>query len=189
MKYQTPRRYRQLDRLTPQIVEQTFPTIVNIGTQLLQSPPTPLTSQSPEVPHLLHLILKIYKSTLVNNLSQHQQTAESIVPWGRLFFAVVNLPISPDALPQDESERERSEWWKAKKWAYGTLDRLFHRFGSPSQLPSPLKEYMPFAEHFVTTFAPEIIKTYLHQLELYTSGQVWLSRKCQYLIFQFLTEW
>ncbi|KAF8576887.1 ARM repeat-containing protein [Ramaria rubella] len=181
-------RYRQLDRLTPQIVEQTFPTIVNIGTQLLQSPPAPLTPQSPEVPHLLHLILKIYKSTLVNNLSQHQQTAESIVPWGRLFFSVVNLQVSPDALPQDESERERCEWWKAKKWAYGTLDRLFHRFGSPSQLPSPLKEYLPFAEHFVTTFAPEIIKTYLHQLDLYTSGQVWLSRKCQYLIFQFLTE-
>lgn len=46
-----------------------------------------------------------------------------------------------------------------------------------------------FAEHFVTTFAPEIFKVYLHQVELYVSGQAWLSKKCQYQIFQFFTEW
>jgi len=175
--------------LTPQVIEQTFPIIVHIGTQLLNSPPAPLTLQSPEVPYFLHLILKIYKSTLVSTLSQHQRSPESIVPWGQLLFAVVNIRVPAEALPQDESERERSEWWKAKKWAYGTLARLFHKFGSPSQLPSVMQEYMPFAEHFVTTFAPEIIKTYIQQVDLYTSGQVWLSQKCQYLIFLFFSEW
>jgi hypothetical protein len=64
------------------------------------------------------------------------------------------------------------------------------RFGNPSQLPSPLKdEYGEFAEHFVTAFAPEIFKVYLHQIELYVSGQAWLSKKCQYQILQFFTEW
>src|SRR5258708_264115 len=63
-------------------------------------------------------------------------------------------------------------------------------FGNPSQLPSPMqKEYGVFAEHFVTTFAPEIFKVYLRQVELYVSGQAWLSKKCQYQIFQFFTEW
>ena len=63
-------------------------------------------------------------------------------------------------------------------------------FGNPSQLPSPMqKEYGVFAEHFVTNFAPEIFKVYLHQVELYISGQAWLSKKCQYQIFQFFTEW
>ncbi|GJJ15816.1 hypothetical protein Clacol_010094 [Clathrus columnatus] len=180
--------FRQVDRLTPQIIEETFPMIVAIGLQLLDSPPAPLTPQSPEIPRLLHFILKIYKSTLVTNLSTHQQSGASIVPWGQVFFRVINLQIPPEALPQDEEERERCEWWKAKKWAYSSLDRLFHRFGNPSQLPSALKEYMPFAEHFITTFAPEMISTYLRQLDLYTSGQVWMSKKCQYLIFQFLTE-
>ncbi|KIJ55033.1 hypothetical protein M422DRAFT_201012 [Sphaerobolus stellatus SS14] len=176
------------DNITPRVIEQTFPTIVNIGIQLLNSPPAPLTLESPEVPYFLHLILKIYKSTLVSSLSTHQQSAESIVPWGQLLFAVVNVRIPAAALPQDEDEREVSEWWRAKKWAYGILARLFHKFGSPSQLPSVMQEYMPFAEHFVSAFAPEIIKTYLQQIDLYTSGQVWLSKKCQYLIFQFLTE-
>ncbi|KAF8510510.1 ARM repeat-containing protein [Hysterangium stoloniferum] len=181
-------RYRQMDNVTPEVIEQTFPTIVHIGTKLLESPPPPLNAQSPELPLLLHLICKIYKTTLVNNLSKHQQSHSSIVPWGQLFFNIVNIQVAPELLPQDETERERSEWWKAKKWAYSTLGRLFHRFGSPSQLPSVMKEYMPFAEHFVSVFAPEIIKTYLRQIDLYASGQVWLSRKCQYLIFQFLNE-
>lgn len=63
-------------------------------------------------------------------------------------------------------------------------------YGNPSQLPTPLQdEYGAFAQHFVTTFAPEIIKVYLHQVELYVSGQAWLSKKSQYHIFQFFTEW
>jgi hypothetical protein len=41
----------------------------------------------------------------------------------------------------------------------------------------------------VKAFAPEIFKVYLHQIELYVSGQVWLSKKCQYQILQFFTEW
>ncbi|KZS92303.1 ARM repeat-containing protein [Sistotremastrum niveocremeum HHB9708] len=182
-------RYRQGQTVLPDVITKTFPTLVEIAHKLLSEPMAPLTPQSPEVPFLLHIILKTYKSTLVLNLSQHQQSPQSIVPWGRLLFAVVNLQIPPELVPQDEEERGRSEWWKAKKWAYGTLDRLFHRFGNPSQLPSTLKkDYIAFAEHFVSSFAPEIIKTYLHQVELYISGQVWLSRKCQYLIFQFFTE-
>jgi len=51
------------------------------------------------------------------------------------------------------------------------------------------KEYGAFANHFVTAFAPEIFKVYLHQVELYVSKQAWLSKKCQYQIFQFLTAW
>jgi hypothetical protein len=51
------------------------------------------------------------------------------------------------------------------------------------------KEYGMFAEHFVTTLAPETFKVYLRQIELYVSGQARLSKKCQYQIFQSFTEW
>jgi hypothetical protein len=51
------------------------------------------------------------------------------------------------------------------------------------------KDYGAFAQHFVTMFAPEILAIYLHQVELFVSGQAWLSKKCQYQIFQFFTEW
>lgn len=189
------------------MVQEIFPTLVDIATRMLQTPP----SSAQEIPTMLHLILKTYKTSILIFLSPHQQSAESLVPWGRLLFAVVNLQIPPEAVPEDEDERERSEWWKAKKWAYGVLGTLFHRYpsfyrfvpfvtcslntlsfryGNPSQLPSTMqKEYGAFAQHFVTMFAPEILGTYLRQVELYVSGQTWLSKKSQYQIFKFFTEW
>lgn len=50
-------------------------------------------------------------------------------------------------------------------------------------------EYNQFAQHFATVFAPEILTIYLQQVELYVSNQTWLSKKCQYQVFQFFTEW
>lgn len=116
--------FRQKNDILPEIVAQTFPALVNIATQLLS---TPSASTSEEIPSILHLILKTYKTSIVLHLSKHQQSAESLVPWGRLLFQVVNLQIPLEIVPADEEERERSEWWKAKKWAYSTLGRLFHR--------------------------------------------------------------
>jgi importin-7 len=179
--------FRQTADILPGLVTQLFPTLVNIATQLLSTPPA---NASQEIPFMLHLILKTYKTSIVLHLSAHQQSSESLVPWGRLLFQVINLQIPKDAVPEDEEERERSEWWKAKKWASGILGRLFNRFGNPSQLPSSMQqEYGAFAQHFVTTFAPEIFKIYLQQVQLYVSGQTWLSKKCQYQILTFFTEW
>ncbi|KAG9315992.1 armadillo-type protein [Chiua virens] len=177
-------RYRQAKDHLPIIVPKLFPTLVTVASSMLNTPP----SAAQEIPSMLHLILKTYKTSIIINLSAHQQSPESLVPWGRLLFQVVNLSLPSNAVPENEEEREKSEWWKAKKWAYATLGRLFHRFGNPSQLPSPLqKEYGAFANHFVTAFAPEIFKVYLQQVELYVSKQAWLSKKCQYQIFQFFT--
>ncbi|GLB38717.1 putative ARM repeat-containing protein [Lyophyllum shimeji] len=178
-------RFRPKSTDMPRIVAEVFPILVNIATQMLQTPP----SAALEIPTMLHLILKTYRTSIVVDLSVHQQNKDSLVPWGQLLFAVVNLQIPKDAVPEDEDERERSEWWKAKKWAYAILGRLFHRFGNPSQLPSAMKDqYGVFAQHFVTNFAPEILSTYLNQVQLFVSNQTWLSKKCQYQIFQFFTE-
>ena len=118
-------RFRQKSEVLTGIVEETFATLVTLATNLLNSPP-PGAEQ--DIPAILHFILKAYKHSIVLNLSKYQQSAEGLVPWGRLLFQVVNLRIPDDAVPADEEERERSEWWKAKKWAYGILGRLFHRY-------------------------------------------------------------
>ncbi|KAM5539406.1 hypothetical protein V8D89_006858 [Ganoderma adspersum] len=179
-------RFRQNNDVLPKLVEEFFPTLVNIAAQALQSPPT---AANQDAPTLLHLILKTYSTSIILQLSQHQQSQQSLAPWGNLLFDVVRLQIPAEAVPEDEDERERSEWWKAKKWAYKILGRLFHRFGNPSQLPSSLqKDYGQFADNFVTTFAPQIFKIYLEQIQLYVSSTAWLSKKCQYRIFTFFTE-
>ncbi|KDR83035.1 hypothetical protein GALMADRAFT_238799 [Galerina marginata CBS 339.88] len=178
-------RFRNKNDTLPAIVEELFPTLVTIATQMMQQPP----NASQEIPTMLHLILKAYRTTIIINLSSHQQSAESLVPWGQLLFAVVNLRLPVEAVPEDPEEREKCEWWKAKKWAYAVLGKLFHRYGNPSQMPSTLQEdYIGFAKHFIVAFAPEILKIYLQQVDLYVTNQEWLSSKCQYQIFQFFTE-
>ena len=92
---------------------------------MLNTPP----SSAQEIPSMLHLILKAYRVSITVDLSAHQQSAESLVPWGRLLFQVVNLSLPSDAVPEDEEEREKSPWWKAKKQAYATLGRMFDRSG------------------------------------------------------------
>jgi len=51
------------------------------------------------------------------------------------------------------------------------------------------KEYSAFANHFTSTFAPEIFKMYLAQVELYISNQAWLSKKCLNLVFSYFGSW
>ncbi|KAK2463383.1 hypothetical protein APHAL10511_004609 [Amanita phalloides] len=178
-------RFRQNTEIRPRMVEELFPTLVNIASQMLQTPP----SSVQEIPTMLHLIIKAYKTSISVELSPHQQKAESIMPWGQLLFNVVNLRLPKEAVPENEEEREDCEWWKVKKWAYAVLGTLFHRYGNPSQLPTTLKkDYLGFSQHFVTAFAPEILKMYLGQVDLYVSNQEWLSKKCQYHIFSYFTQ-
>jgi len=51
-----------------------------------------------------------------------------------------------------------------------------------------MQEYEPFANHFITEFAPEIFKIYLQQVELLISEGEFISRKCQCHILSYFTE-
>ena len=176
--------FRIEGNLTHQIAEKTFPALVELGTSIANN-------LTPDNADCLHLILKTYKASTQISLSPHQQSPQSIIPWGRLFFQVVNVQLPHGIiLPGDKDEWEKSEWWKAKKWAYNTLNRLFQRYGNPSQLPNSMKkDIKAFSEHFVTSFAPEIFKIYLNQVELYVKKESWLSNKCLSAIIMFFTSW
>ncbi|KAF9516474.1 hypothetical protein BS47DRAFT_1340813 [Hydnum rufescens UP504] len=176
-------RFRVEGNLTHQIAEKTFPALVELGTSIANN-------MTPDNADCLHLILKTYKASMQTSLSPHQQSPQSIIPWGRLFFQVVNVRLPPGVLlPGDKDDWEKSEWWKAKKWAYNTLNRLFQRYGNPSQLPNSMKKDIKgFSEHFVVSFAPEIFKIYLNQVELYVKKESWLSRKSLSAIIMFFTS-
>lgn len=115
--------FRQDSEIRPRLVSELFPTLVDIASRMMQTPP----SAAQEIPTMLHLIIKAYKTSISVELSPHQQTAGSIMPWGQLLFNVVNLTVPQEAVPEDEEDRESCEWWKAKKWAYAVLGNLFHR--------------------------------------------------------------
>ena len=88
----------------------------------------------------------------------------------------------------EDDERERSPWWKAKKWAFYTLNRLYSRYGIPSQLSPSMKSYKPFAETFVTHFAPEILKAYLHTVEATVTQHMWISKPVSRHLLIFFAE-
>lgn len=51
------------------------------------------------------------------------------MPWGQFLISVASFKLDQsvtDALEgEDEEERESQEWFKAKKWATFSLNRLF----------------------------------------------------------------
>ncbi|KAK0547673.1 Nonsense-mediated mRNA decay protein 5 [Tilletia horrida] len=163
-----------------EIVSAAFPLILTTGQKLLQSP----NASSSDVGELLYLIIKCYKTSMESHLTKHQQTDASIVPWGQLLLAIVDKDIEASQLPDDEDARQFAPWWKAKKWAYFSLNKLFFAYGNPSQLPPAKAVYKPFAERFASLFAPEILKVYLRKTEQYVTGQAWLSKRAQRFQFK-----
>lgn len=57
-----------------------------------------------------------------------------------------------------------------------------------SQLPDNMAQYKQFAQNFESSFAPEIFKAYLRQVELSLGSQQWLSPRCQKYVVDFLDE-
>lgn len=101
------------------ITSTTFPLLLQIGQQAAANPTAEL------VPEFLHLIFQSYKNAALNALLPIQMAAENIVPWGRLMLDVVALKVPLSGM--DEEDMARHEWWKAKKWAYASLNILFSR--------------------------------------------------------------
>src|SRR5271156_4302488 len=111
-----------------------------------------------------------------------------LIPWGNLFLQAIAKEVpESDLPPPDEMEdREMYPWTKAKKWSFANLNRLFSRYAVQTGLGD--SKASAFGKHFVANFAPEIMKAYLQQIDLFMSGKIWLSERCVYLIVDFLEE-
>lgn len=177
-------RWRDENKMMPPLCESALPIVLEIARNTMASS----SSNAPQAGNLVYLVVKIYKTSINSDLTAYHQADQNIVPWGQTLLQIVQKEIDPNQLPSDEEERQHSPWWKAKKWAYFSLNKLFSRFGNPSQLPSNLKQYKPFAEKFVASFAPEILKVYLTQVEGKVHGKSWISDRCTHFILTFLSE-
>lgn len=92
-------------------------------------------------------------------------------------------------MSEDLDDRERHHWWKAKKWAYFNLNRLWIRHGNPSAVStSSNDEVKAFAKDFTATVAPEILKHYLQEIEKWVAKTAWLSKPCLSYTLVFLDE-
>ena len=102
---------------------------------------------------------------------------------------MVAKPIPATAMQEDPIERERHHWWKAKKWAYFNLNRLYIRYGNTNILiDKSTEEQKRFAKEFSAQVAPEILKHYLTEIEKWVSKTAFLSRPCLSYTIVFLDE-
>ncbi|PSS09330.1 hypothetical protein M430DRAFT_128428 [Amorphotheca resinae ATCC 22711] len=164
------------------IVEATFPRLLEIGQGLVNE-------MSEEAGEMLHIVLKAYKHATFFDLAVSLREQQHVVGWCSLFLHTVAKEVPATALPEDLTDREANHWWKAKKWSYFNLNRLFVRYGNPTSLQKGQGEdYAEFAKNFITNFAPEILKGYLQQIEKWVAKTTWLSRPCLSYTLVFLDE-
>jgi len=172
-----------------QLATHLLPLLLPLAQKILAPTPTDPASFTVQGT-LLRLILKSYKHSIIHTLTPAHQAGNSLVPWGTLLLTVVQRPLPLSALPEDLDAREKHPWARSKKWACWSLNKLFSRYGSPTQLPKNMvKEYGAFAERFVNQFAPEIIKAYLDAVEKMVAHGEWWPRKGKYQILCFFEEW
>ncbi|KAK9477553.1 armadillo-type protein [Lipomyces japonicus] len=168
---------RPLDR----VIEVAFPLAIQISNSLLQE-------QNSNAGEIVHLLIKAYRSAINMELSPRLQDQANIVAWGTLFLQVVAKDVPLNTLPEDEEDREATPWWKAKKWAYRCLNRLFVKYGNSSSANDSTPEYKDFSKAFGTNFAPEILKAYLHQIQLWVGQNLWLSNPVLNCILEYFEQ-
>ena len=165
-----------------QIVEASFPQMVTLGNNLVNE-------TSLEAGEMLRTLLKAYKHAIYFELPKGLRTHQATVDWCTLFLRVVAKEPPENALLEDAEEREMNHWWKCKKWAYVNLNRLFVRYGNPAELQKGNgDEYKEYAKMFMDTFAPEILKGYLQQIEAWIQKKTWLSKACLSFTLSFMDE-
>ncbi|KAM0754334.1 ARM repeat-containing protein [Meredithblackwellia eburnea MCA 4105] len=169
------------------LVTHLFPRLLVLAQQIVAPLPADAASLQRQGA-LLQLVLKAYKNGIATVLPASLQVADSLIPWGTLFLTITTRELSPDLLPSDVDDREKHSWSKCKKWAVHSLNRLFMRYGSPSQLASNMKAlYGDFADRFVKQFAPEILRTYLRLVERIVAGE-WVASKVKHHMIVFFEE-
>ncbi|KAG1738562.1 hypothetical protein EDB19DRAFT_1983262 [Suillus lakei] len=166
-------RFRQKTDVLPGIIASLFPTLVTITDGMRNT--SPCQPASKEIPAMLHLVFKTYKSAIIVSTFPHTSRAQShsftgenscSASWGYL------SPWKAFQLTRKAGRDANGGRSRSRRMESSVDCSIEHRsFGNPSQMPSPMQnEYGVFAEHFVTTFAPEIFKMDLNQVELYVSG-------------------
>ncbi|KAF1802362.1 armadillo-type protein [Mucor lusitanicus] len=175
--------WKAMERREPlqQIIKLTFPSIQEICNKLLQL-------DTAEAGDMLKLALKIYHSSIHVDLPKCLQEHTALVGWCTIFLQLVDKKIPNEIQPADLEEREKFGWWKTKKWAYHCLNRLFGKYGNPAILPPSLTKYASFAKSFVTNFAPNILQTYLQQVDGWIKKEHWMSNRCLALSAAFFDD-
>jgi hypothetical protein len=179
------------------VIKQTFGTLVTLATNLLNSPPAGAELEIPVILHLIELIL-IDCTGFIDASTEHGESR--VLGSAALPDPESLLPCIPaDVVPTDEEERERSEWWKVKKWVCWILVSLPKFVLHPGQaramavgphrLHSHLNWYFPVAMGTLVLADPLFHRLKFHVLRRYLVALfVYLIWNLKYIFMKNLTS-
>ncbi|KAJ2413554.1 Nonsense-mediated mRNA decay protein 5 [Coemansia sp. IMI 209128] len=137
---------------------------------------------------LTWISFKVYYNCIQTGIPPSFKAPDQLVAWGTSFIKMIEKPVAFEKETMDE-DAAKEPVWKAKKWAFRSINRLYARYGNPALLPSAdSKKNMPFAKLFTANFLPQLVQVYLKQVEGYATGQVWMSLRVRSLVAMFLSD-
>lgn len=156
------------------IISNFFPSLISLGTHLLED----TTSRgSYEASEILKLIIKCYKFVTYLDFPEQLRNGQPLIDWITFHVKVITADFSGNA-PEG--------WFKAQKWAYHNLYRLFQRYGTKT-LTSKF-QYDEFRANFKANVLPQLINVYMGNLEKWTSGNKIISDASLYHLIQLFEQ-
>lgn len=77
----------------------------------------------------------------------------------QVLIAMLRRPIPEAGMPVDDLDKEKSSWWKQRKWALRIAHRTVARFGDPKICR--VDSSMPFAQLFAEEGAAPMLQVLL----------------------------
>lgn len=154
------------------IVVNFFPSLLNIGNQLISNP-----SDSFEAGEILKLIVKCYKFVTYIDFPKPLQENEYLVNWITFQVHIISMNLT---------ENSPSGYIKSQKWSYHNLYRLFQRYGTKS-LTSKF-QYDDFRLNFKNNVLPQLINVYIENLKSWVSNSKYLPDSSLYYLLQLFEQ-
>ncbi|XP_047315810.1 importin beta-like SAD2 [Impatiens glandulifera] len=162
-----------------QIVEETFPHLLNIFNGLVEVP-----NPSLDYAELIKLICKVFWSSIYLEIPKQLFDPNVFNAWMVLFLNMLERPVPEEGQPADPDLRKSWGWWKVKKWTVHILNRLYTRFGD---LKDQSPENRAFVQMFQKTYAGKILECHLNLLNVIRVGG-YLPDRVINLILQYLSN-
>ena len=157
-------------RILDDMIQQAFPILQGLCTQINQLPPE---QASLEAASILHMCLKIFYSVTVYELPQGV-TGVDVPFWFSLLAAQIGKPLPeastglpPTGQPTSDEQRKAWPWWKVKKWATRIAQHIFNRYGNPR---SAKEEDRAFTTYFKDHLSLLLLQPTLGMLQHQAQG-------------------
>merc|ERR1719421_2295462 len=161
------------------VVEQTFPTVLRVGQELLRS------EFNPDHLEMAKLCLKSYFSATQMHIPPSCLEAGSLTPWMEFAMAVVTHPVPAEQIPPTEEGRNEFPPFKAKKWALQVLHRFFARWGNPALVQLDMKA---FAKQWQDTYALPVSSSCMQLMGAWKQGTAVVTKRVLNLCLMCVAE-